>query len=132
MTESDVSRWTFLTATNSTHPPELLKLYDLIGDIFGGFKQWIWLEAVEHTFANAGLQDIVVRKPKAKVSTLQPNLMNILLAQVEAGEMLARHPVLKARVPEQKAQRERAAREARELGTGMDLAVVRCVGRRAL
>lgn len=130
MTESDVSRWSFLTATNSTQPPEMLKLYDLIGDIFGGFKQWTWLEDVEHTFADAGLRDIVVRKPKAKTSTLQPNLMNILLAQLEAGEMLARHPVLKTRVPEQKAQRDRAAREARGLGTGMDLAIVRCVGRK--
>jgi hypothetical protein len=108
----------------------MLKLYALISDIFGGYAQWRWLDHVESTLQAAGLEDIVVRRPKAKPSTLQPNMMNIMLAQLEAGEMMAKHPVLGARAEEQKEQRDKAAKEAGELGVGMDLALVRACGRK--
>lgn len=57
-------------------------------------------------------------------------MMNFLLAQGEMSEALATHPVLSGRAGELKAQRERAAEEARVLGTGLDVALVRCWGRK--
>lgn len=109
-----------------------MKLYKLVGDIFGGYNQWTWLNDVEQTFQNAGLDQVIAHRPRAKPSTLQSNMMNILLAQVEAGEMLVKHPKLNVRAAEQKEQRNRAAKEAKELNVGMDLALVRCCGRKPM
>lgn len=100
--------------------------------MFGGYEQWKWLNNVEQTFKDAGLEDVVVRRPKAKASTLQPNMMNLMLAQVEVGEMIAKHPVLGARSAEQKEQRERTTTEAKQLQVGLDFALVRCCGRKPL
>lgn len=131
ITDAISAGWSWITASGDRKPPEVVKFYSLIGDIFGGFGQWHWLENIEETFKDAGLEHVIRRRPKAKVSTLQSNMMNILLAQIEAGEMIAKHPKLSARAAEQREQREKAANEARELGTGMDLALVRCCGRKA-
>lgn len=106
-------------------------LYGLIGDIFGGFRQWTWLDDIAETLRGAGFDNVgPVRRPRAKASTLQPSMTNIMLAQAEAGEVLARHPTLGARAAEQKAQRERATEEAARLGTGLDMALVRCCARK--
>ena len=125
-----MAKWTWITAAGDSKPPEMTKLYALIGDIFGGFGQWMWVQNIEQTFTDAGLEAVVCRRPQAKPSTLQPNMMNIMLAQLETAELLAKHPVLGARAEEQREQRNRAAKEARELGVGMDLALVRCCGRK--
>ena len=86
---------------------------------------------LEKTFEEAGLKDIQALRPKARPSTRQPNMMNWMLAMTESGLALERHPTLGHHAKSLLEQREKAVNEARELGVGMDLALVRCCGRKA-
>ena len=120
-----------MTATGDTKPPETVKLYELAGQIFGGYHQWQWLEDMDGTFRGAGLQDVNSRRVKAKPSTRQPNMMNWMLSMLEAGYALSNHPTMNQHAEALLEQRNKAVKEARELGVGMDLCVTRCVGRKA-
>ncbi|KAK3642948.1 hypothetical protein LTR56_010545 [Elasticomyces elasticus] len=130
ITDVDYSRWSWVTATGDTKPPEVVKLYELVDQTFGGFHQWKWLGDIETTFMEAGLQSIQSRRVEAKPSTRQPNMMNWMLAMLEAGHALSNHPTMKQHADALLAQRMKAATEARALGVGMDCAVTRGIGRK--
>ena len=91
-----------------------------------------WLDNFCSEFQEAGLESVKYVEAKTKPSTLRPMMMNWIWLLREAFAMIAiNYPDKKPLVDEASVQSDKVIEEARRLKVGMNMRIIRCVGRKS-
>lgn len=131
-TDSDNNNWTWTTATRNRSPTETVKLHGLYRALFTQVPTRTWLSNLRSSFVKAGLDDVRWTKGGPQISTLQPAQMNWLWSIEESrGVIEKRFPERMYAIEQCFEQRQKALMEADADKVGLDMCMIRCIGRKA-